>query len=188
MVSDESRAYYADIEGRDAEFWQLWNEGRENLIPVEECEPGYLYWGGGRALGELAICRAPSGKGAFGDAMMFEGLSNEFGVDCLDTEIHYDENPVLGTWCPYYKLEKVAEVNDELELMSWLVNQWINIKELRIHWLKSMPYRLRQSPSYYPMLSETKEQKESYVSLKVNGFSNAPPQTFRQIMEARRLK
>jgi hypothetical protein len=188
MLSKEQKAYFADVATRDADLVSLIVEGRDVLIPSADCEPGYLYWGGGRSIGELAVCQERGIDKSLPDAVLFQGLRNKSGIDFLFSEVHYDDDSRNGTWCPLLKLEEAPKQVDKDVLMQWLLDQTIDLVETRIHWLRSMPNRLKQAPSYGGMLDDATQHLDRLRTTKDQGFSDTPAPTFRQIIEARRAE
>ncbi len=158
----------------------------EYLAP-EDCQEGFIYYGRGRSIGQIAVCTgeidAGLGKGSLG----FTGLRNKFGVDYLCTEVHYDQDSMFGTFLPFVELERIPEGMDEKQTMHWLLDQTIELLEAKSSWLRSMPERFRD-PAYWPIdLELVEEALEGSRELQRTGFSDTPAPTFREIMEAKRV-
>ena len=176
---EDRQAYFADYEQRDSELNEVLLRDRV-IIPSVECAPGYLYWGQGRSIGEVAICVGQDQSGQ----VSFEGLRNKLGLDRIFTEIHYDDNPSLGTWMPYCKWKKHPAFESEKEKMYWLLDANIEVLEARIQWHLDMPKHLQQAPSYDSLLEDSRNHLDALLELKRDGFSDTQTLSFRQILKS----
>ncbi|MCA9309203.1 hypothetical protein KC973_02405 [Candidatus Saccharibacteria bacterium] len=168
-------------EALDDELLDAYRGERGEYLASDECENGKLYWGGGRSIGELAICR---GKDEYG-RMQFEGLRNKFGVDYLFIEYHYDDDPSFGTYTPSVKLETAPDFETEEQAMYWILEQQITLIKDRLQWLKYLPDRLKSARSYNWLIDRDQELLDDALRMKEEGFSDTPAPTFRQIIEAK---
>jgi hypothetical protein len=177
----ERRARSAEISQRDAELASLLSSDKQ-IIPSDQCEEGYLYYGFGRSIGQVAVCRGNDKHGK----VKFVGLRNKFGVDYLFEETHFDDDSSIGTWIPVLRLEPAPECIDEETMMSWILDRYIEMLELRVEWVESMPPRLRECPSYEIVLEQAKESLHDMKILRHEGFSKTPWPTFREMMEKKK--
>lgn len=169
------------LEKVDDVVWDLYKP-RAEYIASAECTAGMLYWGTGRSIGELAMCR---GKDDFGQ-MQFEGLRNKMGEDYLFTELHHDDSPYFGTWIPFLELGVAPVTDDKTIIMNWLLEQEIDIVSDRIDWLRAMPAHLRAAPSWAWILDQNIGHLAGLQRTQTDGFSDRPTLSFRQIMESRK--
>jgi len=166
----------------DSELFDMYRGERGVYIGSSECNEGRLYWGGGRSIGQLAVCRGVDKY----KRMQFEGLRSKFGVDYLFTEYHYDDDPSFGTYTPLVELDALPEdLTAEEETMYWILEITIELLETRVEWLKYLPSRLKAAPSYGWLVEHEQEYLEEKLRLRTEGFSDTPEPTFREIMEAR---
>ncbi len=156
----------------------------EGWITRADCIPGHLYYGSGRNIGQVAICR---GFAKF-DSTSFEGIRNKHGVDKLDTEFHIDYRELGCTFTPFVDLGVAPIFETNEETMWWLLAQEIEVVESRIDWLKRIPMKLQASMVYPFLVQDNVKHLESLKLLLVEGFSVHTMPTFRQIMEARGLR
>lgn len=81
------------------------------MIPIDQCEEGYLYKLHARniAIGVYRSSPIPS----------FVGIRTKFSSRYLDVEYHHDADPRFGTAVPLERLEKcpVAELETDLGLV-----------------------------------------------------------------------
>lgn len=166
----------------DEELYSLYCPSESRITPADSI-PGHLYYGSGRNIGQVAICR---GFAKFG-ATAFEGIRNKLGVDYLDTEFHIDDGEIGCTFTPFVDLGVAPIFETKEETMWWLLAQEIEVVESRIDWLKRIPMKLQASRVYPFLVQDNVEHLESLKLLLVEGFSAHPELTFRQIMEARGL-
>lgn len=168
----------------DEELYNLYRPS-EGWFTPDECIPGHLYYGGSRRISEVAICR---GINDTFKATAFEGIRNKMGEDFLFCEFHYDDGGSVGTFTPFVDLGEAPTFETEVETMSWLLAQEIEVVEDRIDWLRRIPERLKAS-RYYPFLVQDDiKHLESLKLVAVEGFSAHPMPTFRQMMEQHGLQ
>jgi len=165
----------------EEELLSLHRPSSAEIIPSTDCEPGYLYWGSGRSIGEPAICRGFNEH----QQMQFEGLRNKMGQDFLFTEIHYDDDEMFGTWCPAVKLERAPEEMNKDETMDWLLQKYIEMLLDRKDWLEMMPNKLKSTPTHDYLIDQTNEELDDLLQLKADGFSHEQTLTFRKIMQSK---
>jgi hypothetical protein len=153
------------------EFLDLLSAEMKQYIAEAECEQGYLYWGIGRGIGEIAICAGHDSQ----NGTKFYGLAkNEINEDSLDSVLHTQIHPVIGGWSPIVRLESVPEGMDRHQTMEWLLGKHIEVVELRLDWLACMPAHLRGTASYEPVVSENEALLASLVQEQRAGFKYAP--------------
>jgi hypothetical protein len=140
----------------DDELWILCSEQSNDLIPKPECQVGYVYWGVGRSIGQIAAC-----NGLTCDNMTrFKGMGYKAGAYVLFSEFHTDDDPSIGTWTPKVRLGSVDLGDGKAELTSVLLQAEIDMLETHDQWLSIMPRRLQIAPSYEWMCEQNKKQLE----------------------------
>ena len=171
----------SDKQRLDDELWELFRPSND-YIDSDECVDGHYYWGGARSIGCISICR---GRDEY-NRNQFEGLRNKLGLDFLFTEYHYDDDTAFGTYSPVLDLGVAPMFASEEATMYWILEQEINLISTRIDWLRAIPDRYKALETYEWLCDHEMEHLETLVDTKVNGFSNTPAPTFREIMEAKK--
>lgn len=164
----------------DDELWELYKPNINERIPSKDCQVGFLYWGVGRSISEVAICSGYD----LSHNMLFLGLRNKFGKDYLSIELHQDDDQNYGTWSPILKLEQVPENMNINSTMQWLLQKEIDLISTRINWLHAVPERLQAAPSYSWLLEEDTQHLHALELVEHNGFSSEstmPLKTYVQI-------
>lgn len=164
-------------------FDALIRTAQYDAIPPEDCRDGYLYWGVGRGLGKVAVCRVGSQFG-----VEFEGLQNDLGLDQLARGLHYDENVFFGTWRPLVELEPEPKHVNRKALMSWLLEKEISVAEDRLQWLTRLPEKIRNAKSYAYELELTQDELDALLQTRAEGFSDKRTLVVKDILEAARLR
>ena len=170
--AEKRRGYCQKQQAFDEMFLEIWDQDKIT-IPSTECEPGFLYWGMGRAIGDVAICSGVNESGQ----MQFEGLRSKLGFDYLGQEIHHDDDSSSGTWKPFFKYDKTPEFRSSEEKMRWILMKNIEILQIRIDWLEVMPKSLKIAPSYNIFLEQDIQQLSGLLKTQNNGFNKRPAHT-----------
>lgn len=157
---------------------------KDEYLSSNDCVKGKYYWGGGRSIGAIVICRGRDEHGR----NQFEGLRNKFGVDYLFTEFHYDDDSIFGTYTPVLELGDIPNLESEDDTMNWLLDQELDLLTTRLEWLARFPDKYKQTGIYEWLVEWDGEHLETLQQLKNNGFSDTPYLTFKQIMESRRTE
>jgi hypothetical protein len=158
-------------------FMDLLHVGMKEYIPVEECEQGYLYWGIGSGIGEVAICNGYNDRGE----LQFRGLAkDEADQDCLDLVVHTQTPPNYENWSPFVRLEVAPTDLDVHATMSWLLEKQIEVVELRLDWLSGMPARMQSAPSYRPVMDENQALLENLHKEQQTGFNTPSTPEYEQ--------
>ena len=164
LNTEEKRAY--------AELITLADPDPCERIPVDDCEPGYLYYGQSRSMQPgVAICHITEPLNGVAGRTRFAVRDVWCGRDYLFEEVHFDEEACTGTWLPFVRLEKVPEGLDAHGLLSWLIDQEVALHEDRLQWFRGMPDRLQRAESYEAWRNEAQQRYEAAVDKKAHGVS-----------------
>ena len=172
MRSSENFTYSRHIEERLSELMTP-----SKYLAQADCEIDAVYWGMGRSIGEVTICRTTPDQ----SSLQFEGLRNKLGEDFLFREYHYDVDPMFGTFRPFVKIDGTAPEMSRLEEMGFLLDQTMEVQRLKLAWLNNMPNRLRSDAQ--PLIDGVHESMEYLEKLKRNGFSDKRTLSFKSILE-----
>ena len=169
----------------DEKLFEAYRGERGIYLQSNECIEGKLYWGSGRSIGELAICRGVNVRGD----KQFVGLRNKNGVDYLWVESHIDDDPTFGTFTPLLELEDVpADLSSESETMWWILEKTIDLHQTRLEWLERANTTLKSAPSYGYLIERERQALVDLRHIKAVGFSADPAPTYRQIMQEKRIR
>ncbi len=159
-------------------FDALIRTAQYDAIPPEDCRIGFAYWGVGRSIGAVAVCRNDNNWG-----VVFEGLRNKLGEDYLFREVHHDVDEFFGTWRPLVELEPTPEDVRGLDLMDWLLEKEVAVAQERLDWLTSMPERVKRAKDYRYDVEFAEEVLDELTALRQNGFSLKRTIDFKAIVE-----
>lgn len=152
------------------------------LVPSEyltqsDCEPGAVYWGLSRSIGEVAICQSSLGF----DTMKFEGLRSKRDKDSLFCEYHYDADKRLGTFRPLVEIDKINSQMSTEQKMCYILDKAIEIQELKLDWLNNLPARLELDAEW--LIDEVNLCLNELTKLSQDGFSKQRTISFKDIMQ-----
>lgn len=160
----------------ELEFSNFMN--RDRWIPSNECKEGYSYLVNSRNLGSIAICSEFSDTG-----LIFIGLREKLNSYYISSEIHYDDDQYFGTLRPLALIGKAPDLSNETDLMDWFLDQEIDLAiDIKTR-LDNMPLKYKRTKLFNELKLDNQANLEDLSSLKINGFKNLKPKTFKSIIE-----
>lgn len=170
---------------RNDELWNMALPHRIDTIPKDECRAGFLYWGDGSGVADIAIC---TNSGSYGD-VYFRGIRETRGMYDLFTERHpSDTGEASIGWAPIVMLEEVPELLDEKATVLWLLEKEVEVVKIKIDWLRSLPDQYKQATEYSYILDTDRKHLKSIQDLSRIDLTSAPMQPYDEMNQERKRR